>query len=167
MVSKTIKPLAIAMLWALSLGGFARTEEKAKVRFGAWEMQCQPAVGANPEQCALTQTVKAEERGVSNLGVIIAKPPEANTPVLRVLAPLSVYLINGVTLKIDQTDIGRAPFFRCSPAGCVSDISIDEKLLEQLKTGKIATLVIYLDPTEGLRHQVRLASFKEGYERLR
>jgi invasion protein IalB len=98
---------------------------------------------------------------------MIAKPPESNATVLRVLAPLSVYLPNGVSLKIDQTDIGRAAFFRCSQAGCLSDIPIDGKLLEQLKGGKIATLVIYLEPDEGLRHLVRLEGFKEGYEKIR
>ncbi len=167
MVSKNIKSLAIAALWAFSLSGFAEAEEKAKVRFGAWEMQCQPPAGETPERCALTQTVKAEDKGASNLAVVVARPPELKTPVLRVVAPLSVYLMNGVSLKIDQADIGRAPFFRCSPGGCLSDIPIDDKLLEQLKAGKIATLVIYLEPTEGLRHQVRLEGFKEGYEKLR
>ncbi len=167
MVRKRIQSLTIAALLVSSLDGVAVAEQTAKVKFGAWEMQCQPPVGTTPERCALTQTVKAEDKGASNLAVVVARPPELNTPVFRVVAPLNVYLLNGVSLKIDQTDIGRAQFFRCSTAGCLSDIPIDGKLLERLKGGKIATLVIYLDPTEGLRHQVRLEGFKEGYEKLR
>jgi invasion protein IalB len=168
MVSKTMKSLTVGALSALSLSSFAAAVVKAKATFGAWEMLCQPPVGETAtERCALTQTVKEEDKGASNLGVMIEKRPELNAPVLRVVAPIGVYLINGVSLKIDQTDIGRAAFFRCSPAGCIADIPIDDKLLEQLKGGKIATLVIYLDPAEGLRHLVRLEGFKDGYAKLR
>ncbi len=43
---------------------------------------------------------------------------------------------------------------------------IDDKLIEQLKSGRIATLVIYLTPYEGIRHLLMLKGFKEGYEKL-
>jgi invasion protein IalB len=147
--------------------GADAAEEKAKEHFGAWDLRCDTPAGATGELCALSQAVRSEDKASANLGVIIAKPPDLKTTVLRVVAPLNVYLLNGVSLKIDQTDIGRAAFFRCSPAGCLADIPIDSKLLEQLKGGKIATLVTYLEPYEGLRHQVKLDGFKEGYERLK
>ena len=168
MASKTIKSLAVGWLSVLSLSSFAGAAEKAKVRFGGWEMLCQRPVGETAtERCALIQIVRSEDKSTSNLGLIIEKPPELNATTLRVVAPLSVYLLNGVSLKIDQTDIGRAAFVRCAPAGCLADIPIDGKLLEQLKGGKIATLVIYLEPDEGLRHLFRLEGFKEGYEKIR
>lgn len=141
-------------------------EDKAKARFGAWELHCEPPAGAKTERCALVQTVRSEDKANANLGVIIARPPEMKTAVLRIVAPLNVYLLNGVSLKIDQNDIGRAAFFRCSTGGCLSDIPIDDKLLQQLKSGRIATLVIYQEPYEGLRHLVQLEGFKEGYEKL-
>ncbi len=167
MISNTLKLLAVGLLSVVSFSSFVAAEGKAKAKFGAWEMMCQPQVGTTPERCALTQTVKEEDKGASNLGVMIQKPPELTSPVLRVVAPLSVYLLNGASLKIDQTDIRRVPFFKCSPAGCLADMPIDGKLLEQLKRGKIATVVIYLDPSEGLRHLVRLEGSTEGYEKLR
>ena len=85
---------------------------------------------------------------------------------MRIVAPPGVFLINGAGLKIDQTDIGRVPFFRCSPAGCIADAPLDDKLLDQLSNGKIATVVIYLEPGEGLRHLVRLEGLKEGLGKL-
>lgn len=141
-------------------------EDKAKTRFGAWELHCEAPADGKTERCALVQTVRSEDKANANLGVIIARPPELKTTVLRVVAPLNVYLLNGVSLKIDQNDIGRAAFFRCSTGGCLSDIPIDDKLLQQLKSGRIATLVIYLEPYEGLRHLLQLEGFKEGYEKL-
>lgn len=165
---KLRKPLVtIALsLWAISVAA-AWAQGNARTKFGPWELQCQIPPGSKSEQCALTQTVRSEDKAGVNLGVMVIKPAEINATVLRVVAPLSVFLLNGVSLKIDQTDIGRAPFFRCSTSGCLADAPLDAKLLEQFKNGKIATLVVYLEPSEGLRHQVRLEGFKEGYEKLR
>jgi invasion protein IalB len=143
-----------------------RAEEAPKGKIGAWEIRCQSSSGAQAEQCGLTQTVRSEDKAGVNLAVIIVQAPGARTAVMRVIAPLAVYLVNGVSVKIDQTDIGKLPFFRCSPAGCITEAPLDEKLLDQLRNGKIATLVIYLEPTEGLRHQVRLEGLREALEKL-
>jgi invasion protein IalB len=169
MITKSIRWLlktGLLATLAMALQSSAIAEERTKGKFGAWELLCETPPGATSEQCALTQAVRSEERANVSLGVIITKPHELNVTVLRIVAPLSVYLINGVSLKIDQTDIGRAPFFRCSPNGCLSDTPVNEKLLDTLKEGKILTVVIYLEPSEGLRHQVKLEGFKEGYEKL-
>jgi invasion protein IalB len=76
-------------------------------------------------------------------------------------------LRRNLSLKIDQTDIGRVGFVRCAPSGCIADAPIEDKLLDQLETGKIATLVVYMTPYEGVRNLFSLEGFKQGYERLR
>ncbi len=136
-------------------------------KFGAWDLRCEIPPGERAEQCVLTQQVRAEERGNANLGVIILRQKGARQGIFRVVAPLNVFLLNGVSLKVDQTDIGQAPFFRCFPSGCLADSLLDDKLMGQLSSGKIATLVIYLTPFEGLRHQVKLDGVRQGYDRLR
>ena len=146
--------------------GAAWGQTPVRTKFDAWELRCETPTGETTEQCAMTQTVKAEDAANVSLGVMIAKPKELKYGVLRVIAPMSVFLLNGVSLKIDQTDIGRAAFFRCAPSGCLADLMIDDKLIEQLKNGKIATLVIYPTPYEGIRHLVMLKGFKEAYEKL-
>ncbi len=155
----------IAMLTSL-FAGAAWGQAPVRTKFDAWELRCETPAGETAEQCAITQTVKAEDAANVNLGVMIAKPKDAKNGVLRVIAPMSVFLLNGVSLKVDQTDIGRAAFFRCAPSGCLADMMIDDKLIEQLKNGKIATLVIYLTPYEGIRHLFMLKGFKEAYEKL-
>jgi invasion protein IalB len=136
-------------------------------KFGAWEVRCETPQGERTEQCVLTQQVRAEERGNASLGVILLHQKGAKQGILRIVAPLNVFLLNGVSLKVDQTDVGQAPFFRCFPTGCLADSLLDDRLMTQLSTGKIATLVIYLTPFEGLRHQVKLEGIRQGYERLR
>ncbi len=161
--------LAAGIFIAILTGSFtgaAWGQAPVRTKFDAWELRCETPAGETAEQCAITQTVKGEETTNVSLGVMIAKAKDAKNGVLRVIAPMSTFLLNGVSLKIDQTDIGRAPFFRCAPSGCLADMMIDDKLIEQLKSGKIATVVIYLTPYEGIRHLVMLKGFKEAYEKL-
>jgi len=149
-----------------AFGGAAWGQGGVKTKFDAWELHCDTPVGETSEKCALTQTVRAEDAANVSLGVMMVKPKELKNGALRVVALLNVFLLNGVSLKIDQTDIGRAAFVRCSPSGCLADMAIDDRLLEQLKNGKIAMLVIYLTPYEGVRHLLMLDGFKQGYEKL-
>ena len=164
------KIIALLIFFVLLYGdtSAAMAQNAVKEKFGAWEYRCETVPGEQPgEQCLLAQTVHAEDRANSSIGVIILRPKGAKDGIFRVVAPLSVFLINGVSLKIDQTDIGRNAFFRCFPTGCLSDATLDDKLLDQLKNGKIATLVIYLSPFEGNRHLVTLNGLRQGYEKLR
>ncbi|NBT97302.1 MAG: invasion associated locus B family protein [Methylocystaceae bacterium] len=145
----------------------AQAQNGVREKFGAWDYRCETVAGEQGQQCLLAQTVQAEDRANSSLGVVILRPKGAKDGIFRVVAPLSVFLINGVSLKIDQVDIGRNAFFRCFPTGCLSDATLDEKLIEQLIKGKVATLVIYLSPFEGNRHLVKLTGLREGYDKLR
>ncbi len=161
-----------AMIFVVTgvLAGWAYAEPaqgSSKEKFGAWGYRCDKQPGEASEQCALTQQVNAEDRGNSAVGVIIMRPRGAKVGIMRVIAPLSVFLLNGVGLKIDQTDIGRNAFFRCFPSGCLADAAIDDKLLEQLTKGKIATIITYMTPYDGMRHQVKLEGLREGYDKLR
>jgi invasion protein IalB len=153
------------LIVALALPAPGRAEEALKEKVGAWEIRCQSSPG-QPEKCGLTQTVRSEDKAGVNLAMIVVKPPGSRTAVMRVIAPLAVYLVNGVSVKIDQADVGKLPFFRCSPGGCLTEAPLDEKILDQMRNGKIETLVIYLDPEEGLRHLVRLDGFKEAFAKL-
>ena len=43
---------------------------------------------------------------------------------------------------------------------------MDDKLVDQLKTGKTATFVIHQTPDEGIGLPLALSGFKEGYAKL-
>ncbi|AZG78799.1 invasion associated locus B family protein (plasmid) [Methylocystis rosea] len=116
-----------------SLEVSARGQEAGKTKFGAWELHCETPAGERSEQCVLTQMVRAEDAANVNLRVMILKPRELKGGVLRIVAPMNVFLPNGVSLKIDQTDIGRVGFVRCAPSGCIADAPIEDKLLDQLE----------------------------------
>src|SRR6516162_1404513 len=84
-----------------------------------WQVRCDTPPGAQGEQCALIQSVTAEDRANVGLTVIVLKTADQKSRLLRVVAPVGVLLPSGLGLKIDQTDVGRAGFVRCLPNGCV------------------------------------------------
>jgi invasion protein IalB len=133
---------------------------------GDWQIRCDTPPGAKGEQCALIQSVTAEDRPNVGLTVIVLKTADQKSRLMRVLAPLGVLLPSGLGLKIDQTDVGRAGFVRCLPNGCVAEVIMDDKLVGQLKAGKLATYIIFQTPEEGIGIPVSLAGFGSGYDKL-
>lgn len=144
----------------------AAAQGAVKGKYGDWEMRCETPPGATREQCALMQSVAAEDKPNVNLVVIVLKTVDGKSRLLRVIAPLGVLLPSGLGLKVDKADIGRAGFVRCLPSGCVAEVVMEDKLLDQLRAGTAATFVIYQTPEEGIGIPLTLKGFKEGFEKL-
>lgn len=137
-----------------------------KSKHGDWELRCETPPGASREQCALLQSVAAEDKPNINLMVIVLKTADGKNHLLRVIAPLGVLLPSGLGLKIDDIDVGRAGFVRCLPTGCVAEVVMEDKLTEQMKNGQKATFIIFQTPEEGIGIPLALAGFKEGFDAL-
>jgi len=144
--------------------GFAQGTVKSV--HGDWQIRCDTPPGAQGEQCALIQSVTAEDRPNVGLTVIVLKTADAKSRLMRVLAPLGVLLPSGLGLKIDKTDVGRAGFVRCLPNGCVAEVQMDENLLKTLRSGQQATYIIFQTPEEGIGIPMSLKGFGEGFDKL-
>ncbi len=129
---------------------------------GDWQIVCKPPpAGAKNEVCAMVQSVTAEDR--SNVGLTIYFQRFSNgTQVLRVFAPLGVLLPPGVGLKIDDADVGHAPFHRCQSFACYAQVTVDDKLLGQLSTGKTAIFIIFQTEEAGIGIPISLAGFPDA-----
>jgi invasion protein IalB len=133
---------------------------------GDWQIRCDTPPGAQAEQCALIQSVVAEDRSNAGLTVIVLKTADQKSKLMRVVAPLGVLLPSGLGLKLDNVDVGRAGFVRCLPNGCVAEVVMDDKLLGQLRTAKTATFIIFETPEEGIGFPLSLNGIGEGYDKL-
>ena len=131
-----------------------------------WQVRCDTPPGAKSEQCVLMQFVTAEDRENVGLTVIVLKTADKKSRIMRVLAPLGVLLPSGLGLKVDTTDLGRAGFVRCLPNGCVAEVILEDKLLNQLETGKTATFIIFQTPEEGIGIPISLNGFADGFKAL-
>jgi invasion protein IalB len=165
-----IRPaLGAGVLFAAALaasGGAAMAQGVVKEKHGDWEMRCETPPGASKEQCALLQSVAAEDKPNINLVVIVLKTADGKSRLLRVIAPLGVLLPSGLGLKIDDADVGRAGFVRCLPTGCVAEVVMEQKLIDQMKAGTNATFIIFQTPEEGIGIPLALAGFREGFDAL-
>src|SRR5688572_1673724 len=131
-----------------------------------WQIRCDTPPGSHGEQCALIQSVTAEDRANVGLTVIVLKTADQKSRLMRIQAPLGVLLPSGLGLRIDQTDVGRAGFVRCLPIGCVAEVIMDENLIKQLRGGTTATFIIFQTPEEGIGFPLALKGFGEGYDKL-
>jgi invasion protein IalB len=161
-------PLAFtAMALAASAGTAERATAQGAVKsvHNDWQVRCDTPPGAQNEQCALMQSVMAEDRPNFGLTVIVLKTADQKSPLMRVVAPMGVLLPSGLGLKIDQVDVGRAGFVRCQSNGCVAEVVMDDNLLKQLRAGQ-ATFIIFQTPEEGIGFPISLKGFGEGYDKL-
>ncbi len=157
--------VAIAALFA-GLAPSAHAQGAVKAVYGDWQIRCDTPAGAQNEQCALIQSVVAEDRSNAGLTVIILKTADQKSKLMRVVAPLGVLLPSGLGLKLDDKDVGRAGFVRCLPNGCVAEIVMDDSLLGQLRSAKTATFIIFETPEEGIGFPLSLKGLGDGYDKL-
>jgi invasion protein IalB len=169
LVQATASALAgAAILFAAMAAGGDQAAAQGVVHSvsGDWQIRCETPPGAQGEQCALMQSVTAEDRPNVGLTVLVLKIADQKSRLMRVVAPLGVILPSGLGLKIDNVDVGRAGFVKCLPNGCLAEINMDDKLIGQLRTGQTATFIIFQSPEEGIGFPMSLKGFGEGFDKL-
>jgi invasion protein IalB len=133
-----------------------------KAQHGDWQIVCKPPPpGAKNETCAMVQSVTAEDRSNVGLTVYVQRFSDGKR-VLRVFAPLGVLLPPGLGLKIDDKDVGHAPFVRCHSFACYAQVVLEDQLIEQLKSGKTAVFIIFQTEEAGIGIPISLAGFNQA-----
>ena len=150
-------------------------------KFGKWALSCEnvpqpPAKDAAPDapvvterSCGLVQGTRSEERKSVGLSLVIVKAKQEDGKdgvMLRVRAPIGVFLPMGVALEIDGEAISRVPFTRCAPQTCMAMGSASPETLAKLKKGKVATFIIYDGPAAGLPLAIDLKGFTDALTAL-
>jgi len=146
--------------------GTAAAQGVVKSVYGDWQIRCETPPGAQNQQCALMQSVTAEDRPNVGLTVIVLKTADQKSRLMRVVAPLGILLPSGLGLKIDNNDVGRAGFVKCLPNGCIAEITMDDNLINELRNGHTSTFIIFQSPEEGIGFPMSLKGFGEGYDHL-
>jgi invasion protein IalB len=163
---------AALLAWLLALaalfGGSTAATAQGAIRsvHEDWQIRCETPPGAQSEQCALFQSVIAEDRANVGITVLVLKTADQKTRLMRVQAPLGVLLPAGLGLKIDNVDVGRAGFVRCLPRGCYAEVVMDDNLVKQMRSGQTATFFIFQTPEEGIGFPLSLKGFGDGYDKL-
>src|SRR6266511_1746937 len=99
----TARPLLTLVVMALA--ALAGTAERAAAQGAVksvhndWQVRCDTPPGAQGEQCALIQSVTAEDRANVGLTVIVLKTADQKSRLMRVVAPVGVLLPSGLGHK--------------------------------------------------------------------
>jgi invasion protein IalB len=161
-----VAPALVALGVLIGMTGHSSAQGVVRSVHADWQIRCDTPPGAQAEQCALIQSVTADDRPNIGLTVIILKTADKKTRLMRVIAPPGVLLPSGLGLKIDNTEVGRAGFVRCVPNGCVAEVIMDDNLIGKLRSGQSATFIIFQTPEEGIGFPISLKGFGEGFDKL-
>jgi invasion protein IalB len=147
----------------------ADTEPGSVVRatHGAWQVSCRTPAGAKEEKCALVQSVTAEDRPNVGLTVLFYKAESEDKKLLRVVVPLGVLLPTGLGLKINNQDVGNAPFLKCSRKGCIAEVVLQDEVIKKMKGGGTAMFIIFDTPEAGIGIPISLQGFDQALAALK
>jgi invasion protein IalB len=134
---------------------------------GAWQVSCRTPPGAKEEKCALVQSVTAEDRPNVGLTVVFYKAISEDKKLLRVVVPLGVLLPTGLGLKINNQDVGNAPFLKCSRRGCIAEVVLQDEVIQKMKGGGTAVFIIFDTPEAGIGIPISLQGFDAALAALK
>lgn len=158
---------ALVLVFLGAAGSALAQQGQVKTDVGDWSLVCDTPPGARGKQCALVQSVIAEDQQNVGLTVIVLKTADGEKRIIRVLAPLGVLLPTGLGLKVDDANIGSVQFVRCLSNGCIAEVVMQGDLVEKLKNGETAVFIVFKTPEQGIGIPVTLNGFAEGLEQLR
>ena len=118
--------------------------------------------------CGIVQSTTDEKRKNIGLTLVLISGQQQGKPVtmMRVMAPIGVFLPTGVGLEIDGAAVGRVPFTRCMPQVCIAFAEATPPTLEKLKKGGKANFIIYEAPGVGIRLPISLNGFSKALTEL-
>lgn len=142
---------------------------------GAWQIQCGTAPAAEgaadqtpKKTCGMVQITHSEKNDKVGLSLVIVKTKQGDKEVvmMRVMAPIGVYLPTGVALEIDGAAVGRVPFTRCRPQICEALAEASPPTLDKMKKGTTANFIVYEAPGLGVPMKISLEGFSAALDNL-
>ena len=132
-------------------------------KHGKWVIQCdkQKSGAKGKRACALIQTALNKDNKKVGLTLILARSKQGKevATMMRIMAPISVYLPTGVALEVDGAAAGRVPFTRCLPQTCMAFAQVRKETLAKMKKGSKGKFLIYEAPGIGIPLDLDLSGF--------
>jgi invasion protein IalB len=165
-----MKRILPTLLAASLLCGFAQAadetpkqpaEPKVNTKaFQDWVVRC--PVAPQPLPCDAVQMLINPQTKQRVLSLSTAYDAAKSRHVVRILLPLGVWLPSGVTIVAGETKLERVAVKRCEAFGCVVEGPLDAKLLEAMRKGGEAKLVVFDQNQKPLDLKYSLAGFAEA-----
>jgi invasion protein IalB len=146
--------------------GAAQAEVVSK--HGKWEVQCailEDGQGGKVRSCGMVQVARSDKSEQVVLSVIVSKLKQGgkSQTIMRLLAPIGVYLPTGVAVEIDGAALpNRLPFTRCTPRVCEAFGEASPDTMKKFAKGTTATFFLYDRPGNGFPMKISLEGFSAG-----
>lgn len=116
----------------------------------------------------MVQVTRSEKNEKVGLSLVIVKTKQGDKDVImmRVMAPIGVYLPTGVALEVDGAAVGRVPFSRCRPQICEALAEASPDTLAKMKKGTAANFIVYEAPGLGIPLKISLEGFSAALDNL-
>lgn len=134
-------------------------------KFDDWQVLCKKRADGKGKSCGAVQSVTATERKNISLTVYFQRFNNG-VRTLRVFAPLGVLMPPGLGLKVDDKDVGHAPFIKCVRFGCYALVMVDDALFTKLRQGNTAIFVIFQTEESGFGIPISLSGFADAVRAL-
>ncbi|TCP27326.1 invasion associated locus B family protein [Rhodovulum adriaticum] len=170
MTRHPIPALTLALGLAGALPGPATAQQDTapdalRETFRDWTVQCE----TRKEQgrvCEMLQRVNHEESRSSILVFTLSFDAEGNA-VSVMITPFGLRLPEGVTVVIEDTEIGTYPFETCLSNGCIVLARFDEKQLRKMRAGAEGEVRGITRTGESFAIPISLWGFSAALDRMR
>lgn len=129
-----------------------------------WLVNCATVKGS--VDCEAAQRLTVRKTGQVFLAITVKKPADAKTPTMMLQLPHGMFLPEGVSLQVDANGAHKEAVQMCDPTGCYVGLSIDEKMLKSLKSGKKLSISFKSLTKEDINVAITLSGFEEAYQKL-
>ena len=168
MIKYVMPLLALCLLGAPVAAQQAPPAEQQNVErkpSGDWTVEC---VKNQQDQrlCQMVQNIPDPKSGKTLMQVVVAKPADAKSPLLTVIAPLGVWLRPGLEFSVDGGQANALAFEFCLKEGCLAQLELTSGLASALKRGTSINIGLQNIRRQKLELKVSLKGFTAGFDML-
>jgi invasion protein IalB len=127
-----------------------------------------PAQSQAKRICGMIQSARDEKRPQLGITLYISRIKQGDKELtqMRILAPIGVWLPQGIGLDIDGQAVGSMPYSNCLPQVCLARAETSPETLDKFKKGTVANFFIYAGPGAGVPLKISLKGFGKALDAL-
>ena len=137
-----------------------------KTTNGAWTLECGTVPANGQRICQMSQFANDPQTNKPVIQAAVLQPPGAQNAILRLIAPLGVWLRPGVELSIDGGQPNKLNFEFCLREGCIAQLPMTPGLVAAMKKGKAANLTLRNIRRQQVSLSVSLSGFTKSFNGL-
>ncbi len=137
-----------------------------KTQNGDWTLECGEVPGNNQRICQMTQVINNPKTGKAIMQAVVIKPPGSPSAVMRLIAPLGVWLRPGVGFNVDGGSAETVQFDFCLREGCIAQIAVSTGLANAMKRGSRGQISIQNIRRQKLDLAMSLRGFTASFDSL-